>query len=300
MTTGVFSYMDPVAATSPVKPWNKVDVLKMSFKPEEHQRSVINMRDVPESSIGTDISGFEFFNSPASEKDFTNDAVIREKYYPEVEALLREKLPGIKEVVVFDYTVRRREKTSPRQPVQLLHVDQTPWAAEARVRRHIRDPAQAEKLLKGRYQIINVWRPIGYPASEFPLAVIDWRSVQPEDLVKVDLMYPKRERGPDDVDDAGKEVLADPKTLDSIEGYEPRGELYVIAPNSGHRFFYVKDMTPEEAMFIKCFDSRGQGQPGGIEGVSGLAPHTAFVDPNSPADAKPRQSIEVRCLVFYE
>ncbi|RJE17488.1 hypothetical protein PHISCL_10176, partial [Aspergillus sclerotialis] len=78
MTTGVFSYIDPVAAAGPVKPWNKVDVLKMSLKPEEHECSIINIRDVPESSIDTEISGFEFFNSPVSEKDFTNDAIIRE------------------------------------------------------------------------------------------------------------------------------------------------------------------------------------------------------------------------------
>jgi len=59
-------------------------------------------------------------------------------------------------------------------------------------------------------------------------------------------------------------------------------------------------MTPEEAMFIKCFDSRSQGQPGGREGVAALTPHTAFIDPDTPADAKGRESIEVRALVFYD
>lgn len=62
----------------------------------------------------------------------------------------------------------------------------------------------------------------------------------------------------------------------------------------------MKDMTPDEAMFIKCFDSASQGQPGGLDGVAALTPHTAFIDPNTPSDAKGRQSIEVRCLVFYK
>lgn len=59
-------------------------------------------------------------------------------------------------------------------------------------------------------------------------------------------------------------------------------------------------MTPDEVMFIKCFDSRSEGQPNGRKGLAALTPHTAFVDPATPPDAKGRQSIEVRCLVFYE
>lgn len=59
-------------------------------------------------------------------------------------------------------------------------------------------------------------------------------------------------------------------------------------------------MTPDEVMFIKCFDSRSEGRPNGREGLAALTPHTAFVDPATPPDAKGRQSIEVRCLVFYD
>ncbi|KAG7106423.1 Aspirochlorine biosynthesis protein N like [Verticillium longisporum] len=95
-----------------------------------------------------------------------------------------------------------------------LHVDQTPWAAEARVRRHVEGPAEADRLLQGRYQIINVWRPIGHPASDFPLAVVDWRTTRPDDLVKVDLLYPVRAAADDDGDDRGKEALPDAATLE--------------------------------------------------------------------------------------
>ena len=70
--------------------------------------------------------------------------------------MLKRRLPGVKKVVIFDHTIRRRVKDAPRQLVQQVHVDQTPGAAEAYVRRHL--PAdEAEELLKGRYQIINVW-----------------------------------------------------------------------------------------------------------------------------------------------
>ena len=78
------------------------------------------------------------------------------------------------------------------------------------------------------------------------------------------------------------------------------GETYAIAPNEKHKFYYVKNMTPDEAMFLKCFDSRSQGQLEGREGIAALTPHTAFIDPDTPSGVKGRQSIEVRCLVFYE
>lgn len=302
MTTATFKYMDPasyVESSEPfVKPWGKVDDGGRSYSYTDRVRPVQNIRG-QEDQFSPDTSGFGVYHYPLKDKSqtFTEDQSVREGYYPEVEQIVRDKLPGVKKVVIFDHTIRRNQKASPRQPVQQVHVDQTPGAAETRVRRHL--PAdEAEELLKGRYQIINVWRPIGHPASDFPLAVVDWRSTKPQDFIKVDLLYPVRKPG-DDGDDRGKETCVDSRDKNSTEGYEVKGETYGVAPSDEHNFFYMKDMTPEEAMFIKCFDSRSQNV-GGVKGLAGMTPHTAFVDPNSPADAPGRQSIEVRCLVFYE
>ncbi|EME40110.1 hypothetical protein DOTSEDRAFT_74827 [Dothistroma septosporum NZE10] len=296
MTTTIFKHIDP--STYEGKPWSKVDGPGMSFKLMDVDRPVYNIRG-QESQFTTDNSGFAVYNSPANEKSFRDDAAIREGYYAEVEALLRKTHKSIKKVVIFDHTIRRKEKSSPRQPVQQVHVDQTPGATEVRVRRHL--PAEeAEELLKGRYQIINVWRPIQNPASDFPLAVVDWRSTSPEDFKPVDLMYPKRADSVHDDDDRGKEKLPDEQSYYSTEGYEARGETLGVAPNEKHKFYYMKDMTPDEVMLLKCYDSYGHDQPMGKEGIAVRTPHTAFIDPNTPADAPGRQSIEVRCLVFYE
>lgn len=278
MTAATFNYMEPGSfdrnSTEPfVKPWGKVDVSAWSFKMGPRKRSVQNLRG-QESEFTTDNAGFAVYYYTSKEKSFTDEKAVREGYYAEVEKGLRDKLPGIKKVVIFDHTIRRRVKDAPRQPVQQVHVDQTPGAAEVRVRRHVAKE-EAEELLKGRYQIINVWRPIENPATDFPLAVIDWRSTEPEDFVKVDLLYPKRDRSQDD-DDRGKEVLADPSSLQSTEGYEVKGETYGVAPRDSHKFYYLKDMTPDEMMFIKCFDSRGQGLEKGRRGLARGSPHTAF------------------------
>lgn len=295
MTTAVFKYIDPASydpnATEPFKkPWGKVDGPGSSYRLLDKTRSVENLRG-QEAKFSTDNSGFAVHKSPTKEKQFTDMSRVTTDYYAEVEELLREKLPGIKKVVIFDHTIRRREKTSPRAPVQLVHVDQTPYAAELRVRRHL-PPNEVDDLLKGRYQIINVWRPIQNPASDFPLAVIDWRTTAPSDFVKVDLLYPKDAK-------AGEERAQAPDSGQLTDGYEVRGETYAIAPNEKHRLYYQKDMTPDEVMFIKCFDSRSEFMTG-TTGIAHGAGHTAFCDPQTPEDAPARQSIEVRCLVFYE
>jgi len=296
MTIATFNYLDTASFTG--KAWGKVDGAGQNFSLKHSERSVESLRG-QESQFTTENSGFAVYEHPAQEKLFTDDTAIRSGYYAEVESMLRERLPAkVKKVVIFDHTIRRRVKDSPRQPVQQVHVDQTPAAAAARVRRHL--PAdEAEELLKGRYAIINVWRPIENPATDFPLAVIDWRSTSPEDFIKTDLLYPKRAPEEDD-DDRGKEKLPAVHSNESTEGYEAKGETFGVAPSDRHRFYYVKDMRPEEVMLLKCFDSAGEGESLGKKGLAVRTPHTAFLDPKTPASAPGRQSIEVRCLVFYE
>lgn len=282
MTTSNFRYIDPTSVEDSdvpfVKPWAKVDTDGQSFKYTSRSADIINIRG-RESEFSTDISGFSVHNRPAQEKAFTEDQVVRDNYYPEVEAVLREKLPEgnkVKKIFIFDHTIRRREKASPRQPVQQVHVDQTPQAAEARVRRHL--PEEADELLKRRYQLVNVWRPIENPASDFPLAVVDWRSTSQKDFVKVDLLYPKRADSVLDDDDRGKEKLADESTRYSTEGYEVKGETFGVAPNENHRFHYQRDMTTDETMFIKCFDNRSDrfAAEGGVKGRADCTPRKFY------------------------
>lgn len=296
MTTTTFRYIDPSSydprATEPFKrPWNKVDGPGFSYKLLPCPRNVQDIRG-RESEFTTDNSGFAVYEAPSQETHFTNEEQIRTNYYNEIEDILRKTHDGIKKVVIFDHTIRRNIPGAARNPVQLVHIDQTPFAAELRVRRHLPEH-EVQELLGGRYQIINVWRPIEHPASDFPLGVLDWRSTKPEDFVKVDLLYPK------DADKRG-EVAPDPESLDSAEGYEPRGEQYAIAPNDAHQFYYLRDMRPDEVMMIKCFDSRSHLVTGGETNIAHGSGHSAFIDPLTPADAPPRQSIEVRCLVFYD
>jgi hypothetical protein len=73
--------------------------------------------------------------------------------------------------------------------VQRVHIDQSYAASLSRVTHHL--PDEAEKLLQGRVQIINVWRPIKTVQRD-PLAVAEANSVNDKDLVVIELIYPNR------------------------------------------------------------------------------------------------------------
>lgn len=197
---------------------------------------------------------------------FDSDSAVREIYYPEVESLLLQTIPGAHKVVLFDHTIRRQKDGAPRQPVTRAHVDQTPRAAAERVTLHIPDKTEAQRLLAGRYRIINVWKPLrDEPVQSTPLAFASAASVDGADLVPIQHRYPHR-----------------------------TGETMGVKFNPDQKWLYWSGMTGDERLLLKCSDSLGVG---GAD-VAQWVPHTAFWDERTPAGARPRESIEVRALVF--
>jgi hypothetical protein len=239
---------------------------KSNALPEPHQVPIFDGRSIADR-FSLDREGFALVRHPTAVRDFYDDKQVKEVYYPAAEAFIRATLRADR-VVIFDHTVRRRVEgaadirgAGPRQPSTRVHVDQTETSGANRVREHL--PAEADELLKGRVQVINLWRPIHGPVHDTPLAVCDVTSVAADDLVASDLIYPNRS-----------------------------GETYGVKFNPEHRWFYFPKMMPDEALLLKCYDSASDGR-------ARFAPHTAFVDPTTPEDALPRESIELRTLVFH-
>nr|WP_279631210.1 CmcJ/NvfI family oxidoreductase [Paraburkholderia dipogonis] len=196
--------------------------------------------------------------------DISDPAQIESIYYREAEQLLKDAT-GARRVVVFDHTLRdgnAGRAAGVREPVKYIHNDQTFVSGPRRVRDHL--PAdEAERLLQSRVAIVNLWRPIGETVRSSPLAMCDSRSIALNDLVPSDLVYP-----------------------DKV------GETYALVFNPRHRWYYFPNLTREEFLLLKIYDSAG-------DGIARLTAHTAFDDPTSPADAPPRRSIELRTLLFY-
>jgi len=218
------------------------------------------------SSLSLDREGFALLREASKVDNFYDDNEVRRDYYPEVERVIGQAT-GADRVFVFDHTVRRRvpgaedRRDGLRQPVSRVHVDHTEASGPQRVRDLL--PDEADELLRGRLQVINLWRPIRGPLLDAPLALCDARSVAAKDLVASDLVYPNR-----------------------------IGETYAVRYDAAHRWYYIPAMAADEALLIKCYDSLTDGR-------ARFAPHSAFLDPTTPEDAPPRESIEIRTLVFH-
>jgi hypothetical protein len=212
-----------------------------------------------ESEFTLDRNGFALVRAPTDVQDFYSPEEVKSVYYPEVERLLKEQL-GASRVVVFDHGVRNAGLQGGRTPSRQVHNDHTVNSAPRRVRDHL--GADAEELLKHRFGIVNVWRPIRGPVLDSPLALCDARSFSNDDLIASDLVY--------------KHV---------------RGETSRVEYKPDHRWYYFSEQQRDEVLLIRVHDSEDDGR-------ARLSFHTSFKNPLAQ-DAPPRESIEVRALVFF-
>jgi hypothetical protein len=236
---------------------------------DPHMMQIHTLRPIADE-LSLDIQGFALKEQRSAVKDFWDDDEVRRVYYPEVERFIAE-VTGASRFFIFDHLQRRRvpglegrgrRNGAPPQPASRVHVDHTARSGPQRVRDLL--PDEAEELLRGRVQVINFWRPIlNEPLRDAPLAVCDSRTLAPGDLVPADLVYRHRV-----------------------------GETYSVTYNPAHRWFYAPEMRRDEVLLLKIADTR-------TDIPARFMPHTGFIDPTTPPDATPRQSIEVRTLVFH-
>jgi hypothetical protein len=233
-------------------------------KSEEHQVPIRDARPLI-GQLSLDKQGFVLLHHQTAVKNFYDEDEIKSVYYPECERVVKEAT-GAARVVAFDHIVRNAamaalDGSGIKIPAKRVHNDYTAWSSPKRVRDLMGD--EAAELLNNRFAIINVWRPIRGPVLESPLTLCDAQSLAEENLIPSDLKYPDR-----------------------------TGETYSITYNPDQRYYYFPKMQADEAVLIRCFDSA-------LEGPHRFSAHTGFDDPNSPTDAPPRESLEVRTLVFF-
>ena len=172
---------------------------------------------------------------------------------------------GARRVVAFDHNLRSAAKTECREPsvqppVRYTHNDYTERSGPQRVRDLFGN--EADDLLRRRFAVVNVWKPIRGPVAQAPLAVCDARTIAPDDLVPTDLRYRDRD-----------------------------GEVYSLRWSPRHAWFYYPRMEADEALLLKCYDS--------AQDRARFTAHSAFDDPASAPDAPARESVEVRTLAFW-
>jgi len=278
----------------------------------EREMMVTNARLMSGASRRTIKShGFELLDRPiiGSVIDFFDHQQVVQGYYGQCAKLVAEATGA--RAFAFDHNIRSAQGKQSKQritggqqvqgPAHVVHGDYTLTSAPQRLRDLAKPPSGNDTLCSvlepgtsliseemmersvrddGRFAIINVWRNIAdEPVATHPMALCDGQTVEPEDLVVFEIHYQDR-----------------------------IGENYFAKHADKHGWYYYPQMTREEALLIKQWDSAGtlartEGKTG--DGIDLEAPctfsfHSAFEDPSTPPDAPDRWSIEVRCIVVYD
>ena len=266
LTFAVLSSQKP--ATYPTELDPETGVARYTGELQNRHVPLANGRNVVDN-LSLDLQGFILKKHQTTVSNFYDENEIFNNYYDECADLVK-KYTGVQKVSIFDHTIRIEDATkrvsenSYRAPVRGVHNDYTDWSAPKRVRDLLPED-EAEERLKGRYVMVNVWRPMIERVLSWPLALCDASSLEPNDLIAADHIYPDR-----------------------------RGETYRTAYNEGQKWYYFPEMTMDEVVLIKCFDSE-------IDGRARFSAHGAANLAASPAsNYTPRESIEVRTIGFFD
>lgn len=242
---------------------------KVHFETEQRTVTVRDMRSLVDD-LSLDRQGFVLRRHPTAVENLHDDGLVDTVYEQELDGLLKA-VTGARRVVVFDHTRRSDgaagavNRDGLRGPASRVHVDYTVDSGPQRAR----DALGAEEVDRvlgagGRIVQVNVWRPIVGPVRRAPLALADASSIEAEDLVATDQMFPDRV-----------------------------GEIYQLAYGSRQRWYWAPEMRREEVIIIKGWDSVDDGR-------ARFTPHGAFQLPDQDADAPPRESIESRTYLVFE
>jgi hypothetical protein len=227
-----------------------------------------------QNSFDLDSNGFEVLKYEGHVHEvFDDNSEGQRCYYEDIIGVLKKRL-GASRVVIFNHIIRFRGPPRPadqcdethKNPVFYPHVDSDPPAAHVKVK-EILGEEEAEKMMKNRFQIINIWRPLGpNPITNTPLTICDYRSL---DL---------------DKDIHRSEVCRSQSTV----------SIYMISHNieDAQKWYYLSNMRSNEMLMFKIYDSNPD--------VAQFGAHTAFTNESAPSIHVEQCSIEIRCLVFYD
>ncbi|KXS93457.1 hypothetical protein AC579_3494 [Pseudocercospora musae] len=176
-------------------------------------------------------------------------------------------------VTCYDY---RRRKNSPvtveaYDPDDPQHVDQVAKGAHVDITigtiadfvTRLLTPEQQIQYLSPEYRIrvVNTWRSILPICEDRPLAVCDYHSIDPHDLIPTDRVYP-----------------------------EWLQEIYHLRYNPKQRWYWLPDQRADEPLVFISYDSQSGSN-------ARYCAHISFDNSLAAPDAPPRQSVETRTLV---
>jgi len=219
-----------------------------------------------------DRSGFTLLDHCSAVTGFGDAAELDRVYVAEAASLVRQ-VTGADEVVSLGWVIRRAggQRRGAQPPASDVHVDVHPGRAHARLTATVPGGRPFRRAI-----MTSLWRAFSPPPQDWPLAILDYRSVDDAEGEPNLLLFVDSLPDPDDVPD-----IDDPESV-------PAGSIFAYRP--AHRWWYFPGMTAGEALLFKLHDTD--------HSVAWRAPHTAFHD-ETAAGAHPRESVELRTVAFF-
>ncbi|HQS95650.1 MAG: hypothetical protein B7X90_02375 [Novosphingobium sp. 17-62-19] len=257
------------------------------FDYECQVRDGMPMRD----HFSLDTHGFILGHHRSAIADFHDKSAVNAAYLQEVEALVT-RLCGATRTAAQGWMIRTSADLSERAKQKVEGYQHSggiqPPAGEAHVDyNEITGRRAAERIYKdrfpdgpgySRYICFSLWRTFSPGPQDWPLAVCDGRTVSDEETASNTLFV---------VDEF---PVGDALTA-PVEGEDEMIAATIFRQRDRHRWWYFSNMTAQDVLLFKFQDSD--------HSVAWRCPHTAFHDTSLP-DTKTRESIEVRCIAYFE
>ena len=224
------------------------------------------------AEFSLDRSGFTLLGHVSAVTDFADPRQLDTVYTAEALDLVK-RVTGADEAVSLGWVLRRSKQQGQDQPpAPDVHVDIHPGRAHVRMEAASPRPGEPYR----RAIVTSLWRAFSPPPQDWPLALLDYRSVSDDEGVVNLLLFVESLPDPDDVPD-----------IEDSDA-QPAGSVFEYRP--GHRWWYFPSMRPDEVLLFKLHDSD--------HSVAWRAPHTAFHDAEA-VGAVPRQSVELRSIAYF-
>ncbi len=225
-------------------------------------RHKVSIEDARDTEMGLDTTGFTLTRHKSSVTDFRVDSTVRSTYYEEVGGVVQQ-LVGADEVFVTHHLLRTEDTSDFLSAyARFAHCDYDIADPASNRKRALADRREAlDASSHWEFAWYNTWQPVDRAAIRNPLALIDARSIDPNDILPY--YY------------SGSYATG-------------KGAIPLFKPNL--RLCYFPRMTEEEVLVIKQLDTR--------PGRAIACPHTSF-DIDAPPGTPARRSIEVRMVCAF-
>ena len=209
-------------------------------------------------------AGFMLLQHKTAVQDFYDETHVAESYYPEMKAVAQQA-SGADHVFIQSHITRNEAEAALGKRLgahRLVHNDFTPNFQDT-----IAPLLETVEKPPARVAVYNLWRRFDADGLDAPFAVCDARTVSETELIPTDLY-----------------------NYGGSEGFAV--EIYQSAHTSKHQWYFYPEMTVDEVLMFKTYDSAEQPFLPTL--------HSAFDDPAYPSGTtSARQSIEARAICLF-